>query len=245
MPTSWKRIKRRLRGATAASRKAVSSGLPVRVRHTLEPVVHYMDMLLIDHLVIRLVFPNRHKLSRDAWRSAQPLPHQVKALHNLGIRTVVNLRGNEGSTTYRLERAACRQTGLHFIDYRLRSRAAPTREEIHGLRELFSEVEHPILIHCKSGADRAGLASVLYLHIVDGIPIAEAKRELSLRYGHIRQADTGVLDYFFERYLEHSERDPIDFFAWVDQHYDPEEVRHSFRASSWANRFVNGILRRE
>ncbi len=245
MPTSWKRLKRRLRGATAASRKAVSSGLPAGVRDALAPAVHYLDMLLFDHLVIRLVFPNRHKLSHTAWRSAQPLPHQINTLKNLGIRTVINLRGNEGTTTYRLERAACRQSGLHFVDYRLRSRAAPTRMEIHGLRDMFAAVEPPILIHCKSGADRAGLASVLYRHIVDGVPIAEAKRELSLRYGHIRQADTGILDYFFERYLEHAQHDPIDFFAWVDQHYDPEEVRQSFHANRWANRLVNGILRRE
>ena len=33
-----------------------------------------------------------------------------------------------------------------------------------------------MLMHCKSGADRAGLMSVLYRHLHEGVPIEEAKR---------------------------------------------------------------------
>ena len=55
-----------------------------------------------------------------------------------------------------------------------------------------------MLMHCKSGADRAGLMSVLYRFLHEGVPLKEAKKELSLKYGHIRQAHTGILDYFFE-----------------------------------------------
>ena len=58
-----------------------------------------------------------------------------------------------------------------------------------------------MLMHCKSGADRAGLMSVLYRFLHEGVPLKEATQELSLKYGHFRQADTGILDYFFE--LDH------------------------------------------
>ena len=42
----------------------------------------------------------------------------------------------------------------------------------------------PLLIHCKSGADRAGLVSALYQYALAGAPAAEADRQLSLAYGH-------------------------------------------------------------
>lgn len=240
-----KRLKRGLRRGGMTLRAVVAASTPAPIHRVLAPAVRYGDMLLLDHLIVRLVFPNRHRITERAWRAAQPLPHQMKALKALGIKTVVNLRGNAQTTTHRLEKEACERLGLTFVDYKLRSRAAPTREELHGLRDLFRSVEHPILLHCKSGADRAGLASTLYLHIVEGVPIADARHQLGLKFGHLKQADTGVLDYVFERYLAHAETDPIDFFDWVDQHYDPEAVKGAFHASGWANRLVDGILQRE
>ncbi|MEM1370854.1 MAG: protein tyrosine phosphatase, partial [Pseudomonadota bacterium] len=128
----------------------------------------------------------------------------------------------------------------------VRSRAAPTREELHGARELFENVEYPILMHCKSGADRVGLMSVLYRHVREGWPIERAKQELALKYGHIRQADTGVLDAVFERYLNDTDGGQSKtFFDWVDTDYDPDEIKRTFRADGMANRLVNSILRRE
>jgi protein tyrosine/serine phosphatase len=100
-------------------------------------------------------------------------------------------------------------------------------------------------MHCKSGADRAGLMSALYLHVRRGVPIAEAKRELSLKYGHLRQADTGVLDSFFEQYLADNARTPMAFYDWVETVYDSAELKRSFRAKGWANRLINSVLRRE
>jgi protein tyrosine/serine phosphatase len=102
-----------------------------------------------------------------------------------------------------------------------------------------------MLMHCKSGADRVGLMSALYRHLKHSVPIAVAKRELSLRYGHFRQADTGVLDFFFEQYLADNARTPLAFYEWVETVYDPAEVKRSFRARRWANRLVDSILRRE
>ena len=61
----------------------------------------------------------------------------------------------------------------------------------------------------------------------------------------IRQADTGILDYFFERYLRDAAACPIEFGDWVETVYDPAELHRTFHASRWANRLVDGALRRE
>jgi protein tyrosine/serine phosphatase len=240
-----KRMKRTIRRSATSARLEVSSRAPEPLRRAFAPLVNYTDMLLFDHLFVRLLFPNRHRLGLQAWRAAQPLPYQLRTAKKLGVRTVVNLRGNEDKPTARTERAACERLGLEYVDYCLRSRDAPSRDELHGLRDLFQRIDYPILLHCKSGADRAGLASALYLHIVEDVPIEKAARQLSLRYGHVRFADTGVLDAFFEQYLSHAAQNQIDFFDWVERHYDPAELKQSFRSRGWANRLVDGWLRRE
>ena len=162
-----------------------------------------------------------------------------------GIRTIVNLRGVHTSSAYRIEREACRAHGVEMVDFEVRSRAAPTREEVHRIRELFDTIEYPAVMHCKSGSDRAGLMSALYLHFKHDVPISQAKQQLSLRYGHIRHANPGVLGYFFERYLSDTEKDPIPFLKWVDTIYDQDEVQASFRSKGWANRLVDDVLSRE
>lgn len=73
----------------------------------------------------------------------------------------------------------------------------------------------------------------------------EAIKQLSWRYGHIRQADTGVLDAFFERYIADNKLRPMPFFEWVETVYDPDELKSSFKANGMADRIVNTILRRE
>lgn len=224
--------------------KAASSMTP-RLRQFLVPIAHYCDMLLLDHLFIRVVFPNRQKFAPHAWRAAQPLPYQLRHLKRLQIRTVINLRGNSGTTTHYLEKQVCERLGITHVDFPIPSRAAPTRSQLRALRDLYREAEHPILLHCKAGADRAGLASALYLHYVEDIPITDAKHQLSLRYGHIRQSDTGILDSVLESYLDHAAQHPVDFMTWVDSHYDPKKLNATFHAKNWANRIVNGILRRE
>jgi protein tyrosine/serine phosphatase len=240
-----KKARRAVKHALHACGNAILAVTPNSVRERAAPAARYLDMILLDHLFIRTVFPNRHRLSKEAWRGAQPLPHQFGRLTRKGIRTIVNLRGNAATSTYEFEKAACARAGITLVDFRIRSRDVPTREELRAARELFGRLDYPILMHCKSGADRVGLMSALYKHIRCGVPISEAKRELSLRYGHIRQADTGVLDYFFERYLEDNAKNPMPFFDWVETVYDPKELKRSFHAEGWANRIVDSILRRE
>jgi protein tyrosine/serine phosphatase len=245
MASLAKRAKRAVRRRAWAGLNAVSAMLPASLRRAGEPYARYLDMLVLDHLIIRLFFPNRHRLSDEAWRAAQPLPHQVRDLPRRGIKTIVNLRGPTDSSTYAYEVAAAEAAGLKLVDFRIRSRAAPTRDEVLAARELFKTVEYPILMHCKSGADRVGLMSALYLHTRQGVPIAEAARQLSLRYGHIRQADTGALDHFFESYLAYAAKTPIAFYDWVETVYDPEEVKTRLHSRRWANRVVDKIFRRE
>jgi hypothetical protein len=99
-------------------------------------------------------------------------------------------------------------------------------------------------MHCKSGADRAGLMSALYLLIHKQMPVAVAREQLAFKYGHVKQAKTGLLDAFFDAY-EPFEANGMAFFDWLDNVYDPDILQNSFMSRGWANRLVDDILRRE
>jgi protein tyrosine/serine phosphatase len=244
-PWTWRHEWRKVKRVTQGWRVAAIERSPPWLRRIFAPVLWYADMLVIDHGLFRLLYVNQHRLGERAWRSAQPAPHHIRALKRRGLRTIINLRGARLCGSYWLEQWICERKGIALIDFQIRSRDAPRREEIKAAHELFEKIEYPVLMHCKSGADRVGLMSVLYRFFKDGMPIAEARKELSLRYGHIRQADTGILDRFFEKYLEDNKRQPMPFLEWVDTVYDPEALREEFRAAGWARRLVDQVLKRE
>lgn len=240
-----KQARRAVKRVTLVWRQRLVDDSPPWLRRVAAKPASYLDMLLLDHGIFRIFYGNRHRIDTQAFRSAQPAPHQIGAAARLGVRTVVNLRGERLCGSYWLEQAACQRHGLKLVNFQVRSRAAPSLEELRGARELFESLEYPILMHCKSGADRAGLMSVLYQHLRGGVPMEQAIHQLSWRYGHFRQADTGVLDAFFERYLEDTKQHPMPFFDWVETVYDPDELKKTFKANGVANRIVNSILRRE
>lgn len=205
----------------------------------------YTNMVLVDHGIFRLAYLNLHQVSPGFWRAAQPAPHDIRRLARNGIRTIINLRGGREYGSWPLERDACAAQGIILREFVARSREAPAREVILGAKQLFETIAYPALIHCKSGADRAGFMSTLYLVLHEGKSVAEAKRQLSLRYGHFRFAKTGILDAFFDMYLRDGEPAGLDFMTWVMTVYDPEELRRQFRPSFWSSVLVDGVMHRE
>lgn len=205
------------------------------------------DMTWRDHAFLRFWWTNEQWISDEMVRTNQPWPFQIRGWAQRGIKTVINLRGGLGTSFHELEREECCKLGIAHVDFTMTSREPPSAEKLRQAQNLFDSIDYPALLHCKSGADRAGIASVLYLHFRKGEPIDRALRMLSLRYGHVKQGKTGVLDYFFERYLEHSKTSGLTLIEWGEQHYDPMTLRDEFksRSSWWANLLVDRILRRE
>ena len=206
----------------------------------------YLHYLWNDHAYLRVGFQNAHWITPELVRTNQPWPFQLKWWKARGIKTIINLRGGFDGSFYALEKDACERLGLKMVDFVVTSREVPSRAQVLGARKLFEEIEYPALLHCKSGADRAGIMSVLYAHYRLGLPIREAMKELSFRYLHIKAGKTGVLDYTFERYLAEGEPKGLSFTEWVEgPTYDPASMKAEFRARGWGNLLTEGVLKRE
>lgn len=120
------------------------------------------------------------------YRSAQPSPLDIaEYARKYDIRTIVNLRGKNDSDWYRQEIAATKQANIEHLDFRMSASQELSVEQAVELVQLLRDAPKPILIHCQAGADRTGLASVLYLQQIAGVDEATAERQLSIRYGHI------------------------------------------------------------
>jgi protein tyrosine/serine phosphatase len=157
---------------------------------------------------------------------------------------LINLRGQQSNNgADALSRARATGLGLDIVDIPLKGRDAPDIDCIEQLHDIYIHDDRPALMHCKSGADRTGFAAGLFV-LFHGGTAAGALRQLSLRFGHIRQARAGVLDAFFLRFARDGEgRKP--FLDWVREDYDRDALRREFHANRLAS-FVNDrMLARE
>jgi protein tyrosine/serine phosphatase len=198
----------------------------------------WLDALLIDHAVFRLVWSNFAAVAPGRlYRCNHPTPQRLARLVNrYGLRTLINLRGQSSNGSDALTREAAARLGLDFVDMALESRGAPQRDRILRLHDIFRHMRAPALMHCKSGADRAGLAAGLFI-MLHGGTAREALQQLSLRFGHIRQARTGILDAFFHLYARDAEGQK-PFLDWVCEDYDEAALRRDFHANGLAS-FIN------
>ncbi|HBS36436.1 MAG TPA: protein tyrosine phosphatase, partial [Parvularcula sp.] len=200
------------------------------------------DFAFGDHAVLRALYDNSHEIAPGVWRSYQPSPAHIEKWAKRGVRTIVNLRGPRPSAALFLEEEACARHGLSLVSFRLFSREAPAAETLKAMKSLFDAIDYPAVFHCKSGADRAGIAAAMYLFMKAGRPLDEALKQLSLRYGHIRAGKTGVIDAAFEAYLTHARaahvplNDVEAFLRWADSAaYDPARIKAEFRGKWWGD----------
>jgi hypothetical protein len=200
--------------------------------------VAWIDSLFIDHAVLRLVWSNFDAvIPGKVYRCNHPTPGRLRRMvRRFGLRTLINLRGRTQSGSDALSRAAAQDLGLAFHDMALESRGAPQRDRILRLHGIYTSMAMPAVMHCKSGADRAGLAAGLMV-LFNGGTAADALQQLSWRFGHIRQARTGILDAFFLRYQREGEGRK-SFLDWVRDDYDEAALRQDFHANGLAS-FIN------
>jgi len=187
--------------------------------------IHYH---LFDHAFLRVFWTNHKEIAPGVFRSNQPTEWRFISYHAKGLRSVLNLRGWDVYAHYQYEERICRKLGMRLENIKLNARNAPQSEDINAVVDCLGKMEKPLLFHCKSGADRAGLVSAIYLMVYEGVSVQEAMKQLSFRHVHVDFTATGVLDYFLWTFEERLNLGNIAFLDWVNSEYDPETLQEAF-----------------
>ena len=197
---------------------------------------------LMDHAFLRVLWHNFHKVSDDVYRANQPSPSHLRFYKKKGIKAVLNLRGFSQQSYALFEEDSCEKLGLELISVPLSSSFAPQREKLLEIIGIMEKLQKPFVMHCKSGADRAGLVSALYLIIQKKLPVVEAKKQLSFKYLHLDFTKTGILDYIFDVFSERLKIENIDFLDWIKHEYNADILNSSFKSRTEWKRTANDLM---
>ncbi len=136
--------------------------------------------------------PRFQQVNENLYRGGQPLPGGINKLRELGINTVINLRGASDRT--RAEEAEVRAAGLNYFNVSLPNWGRPQDGRVARILDLISAPENGrVFIHCKDGVDRTGMIVAMYRMTHDGWNSTQALAEAE-RLG-MRRTQLWMRDY--------------------------------------------------
>lgn len=131
------------------------------------------------------------------YRSAQPQPEQLEQWQAAyGINSIINLRGVNDEAYYQEELAAAERLGINLHSIKFSAQSLPP---VHSLKKLFNALETlepPILLHCRAGADRSGVASVIGAMILGEKPYEAALAQVSIKYLQLDRRSNNMVGVF-------------------------------------------------
>ena len=143
--------------------------------------------------------PNFSKVSERLYRGGQPKTGGVKKLAEMGIKTIINLRGTDEMT--RAEEAEAKAAGLVYFNIPMPGLSRPTHEQISRVLEILGNQESgPVFVHCKRGSDRTGTVVAVYRISRDGWTADKALTEAK-RFG-LSWMEFGMKDYVADYYRD-------------------------------------------
>lgn len=185
---------------------------------------------LFDHAFLRVFWHNFWPVAPGVWRSNQPTHKRFETYKAMGIKTVVNLRGEDKGAHYQFEQESCAALGLTLVDAKLWAREAAPRRRVLAVIDALRAAEKPMVFHCKSGADRAGFVSAVYQLVFEGVPVAEARKQLGLKFIHLEFTKTGVQGYILDTYAARLKLGEIGFEDWIRTEYSAKPIQAAFDA---------------
>lgn len=161
------------------------------------------------------------------YRSQQLKPDVLKSyIKRYGIKTLINLRGENEKDWYYGELAITKEMGISFYSIPMSAVVLSSRQDLLKLLDLYDTAPRPILIHCMGGADRTGEAAALWVIEIQKKTKEEALKQLSITYGH-RKLVNSAKDFLITIWKG---RD------WLAKEYNPYDYPWLCRTATTTNK---------
>jgi len=129
----------------------------------------------------------------QVYRSAQPDQEDVtRWVAKYGIRTIVNLRADSTDDPDDPVALAAEKAGATTIYICLPKTTLPKSPRLMYLADVIETAPKPILLHCREGADRTGLASAMAAMAIGGKPYDRAREQMGIRHLHLYSDPTHI-----------------------------------------------------
>jgi protein tyrosine phosphatase (PTP) superfamily phosphohydrolase (DUF442 family) len=146
--------------------------------------------------------PRLMKVNDRLYRSAQPRDGAIKRLHDLGFKTIINLRGASKRTRAQEEEAHA--LGLNYFTISLPNWGRPDDARVARILEIINAPESGrVLIHCRSGVDRTGMIVAIHRMRDEGWTSNDALAEAE--HNGMKKIQFWMRDYA-EDYGDHMEK---------------------------------------
>jgi len=163
----------------------------------------------------------------QVYRSAQPSAAELgRWIETLGIRSIVNLRGEVGGARWLPEeRRVAASLGVVHFDVHLNADRMPSAPRLREVVKILDGAPRPLLLHCKGGVERSGLVGAMAVLLAGG-DLDAARREFQLSKGFVPFIANSDLPRVLDGYeswlaAQGAASTPERFRSWVATVYAP------------------------
>jgi tyrosine-protein phosphatase SIW14 len=121
---------------------------------------------------------NAGKINGRLYRGAQPHAQSLSQLKDLGVTTIVDLRG-ENPDRRDGEKKEAESLGMRFVSIPVSGWSPPTNEQVAQFLSLFrNQPGEKVFVHCRFGDDRTGVFVATYRMAMEKWPAEQALKEM-------------------------------------------------------------------
>jgi protein tyrosine phosphatase (PTP) superfamily phosphohydrolase (DUF442 family) len=159
-----------------------------------------------------------HKVYRSAQLSPEELKQCIKKYH---LKTILNLRndGKNKPLILQEEKKIAQKYNLKYYNLKLPPQKLPDVQDLKLLVTILETAPKPILIHCKAGADRTGLASAISIILDDDRYLDDMVDQVSWQYNVYSNSTIGyqtIKNYLDWLAVNKKENSKENFLVWLN-----------------------------
>jgi len=160
-------------------------------------------------------------------RSAQLNPTQLKKVwQQYHIKSIIDMA--PGHRLHQAELQFARAHHIRHIDAGISAHGRCTPAQLRSLTEDILQAPRPLLVHCRQGADRTGLAAAIALILQGTQPITTIAQQYSWRYGALSPTSVGKMTippYLAWSKQHHLPVSKLSFLTWIQSLLAPTHVK--------------------